>query len=45
LNDVLTRWCQNDRHHAHDQASRADFTGSPSNIRIAARNRQTGSGG
>jgi hypothetical protein len=45
LKDVLTGSCQSHRHHAHDQAYRADFTSSRSNTRIAARNRQAGSGG
>jgi hypothetical protein len=43
LKDILTGWCEQDQHHEHDQASKVDFTSSPSNTRIAARNRQAGS--
>jgi hypothetical protein len=40
LKDVLTGWCEQDQHHEHDQAYKADFISSPSNSRIAAWNRQ-----
>jgi hypothetical protein len=45
LKDILTGWCEQDHHHEHDQGYKADFTSSPSNTRIASRNREVGSGG
>jgi hypothetical protein len=44
LISMLEDWRRRDSHHCKDQAYKADFTRSPANTKIAARNRQASSG-
>jgi hypothetical protein len=44
LKSFVDAWAGGGTHHQHDQAYKADFTSSPSNMKIAARYRQAGSG-
>jgi hypothetical protein len=44
LRSMLNDWRDRDDHHEKDQASKADFTRSPANTKIAARNWQGSSG-